>query len=167
MSLVHFSLRWAFVTWVTRSMSCFIDWCYTFHSSISLSNGPESYLGLDSIEWLSGIPSTPRFRWVIVRNRILAWIPLSDGPESLLLRDSVKWWSEIVSQFRFRWVMFRNRIPVWISLSDGSETPFGVLVPLRSPEPDVDGFRWVVQNCIIWFIWDNFRNVGFGRTVSL
>ena len=167
MTLFHFSFRWAFVTWVTRSMSCFVDWCYTFHSAIPLSDGPGSYPSVDSVEWWSGIPYTSRFRWVMVRNRILVWIPLSDGPESLLLHDSVEWWSGIVSSFGFRWLMVRNRIPVWISLSNGSETPFCVLVPLRGPEPDVDGFRWVVRNCIIWFIWDRFRNVGFGRTVSL
>ena len=40
---------------------------------------------------------TPRFRWVMVRNRILVWVPLIDGPESLLLRDPVEWWSGIVS----------------------------------------------------------------------
>lgn len=77
---------------------------------------------LDYVEW-SGILSTLRFRWVMVRNHILIWISLSGVLESLLLRDSIKWWSRIVSWFGFCWVMIRN--PFWCLGSVGwSKIPF-------------------------------------------
>ena len=62
--------------------------------------------------WLVVMQCTPRFRWVMVRNRILVWIPLSDGQESYLGLDSVEWWSGIPLTPQSRWVMVRDCIHI-------------------------------------------------------